>query len=112
LDDLTNEQKVLLSTMYKEYLSLQPALSPEEANYFEDSDLIQQKYLPDYSGDYVSDMCWKLRAKGYIQCTPGDNLANNIALTDKTIVYMENKFKKNFMAITNFIIDLVSKLIP
>ena len=38
MDDLTNEQKHLLISMYKEVLSRQPALSMEQANQFYNSD--------------------------------------------------------------------------
>lgn len=41
MDDLTNEQKYLLVSMYKEVLSRQPALSMEESN---------MKFLTDIKG--------------------------------------------------------------
>jgi hypothetical protein len=106
MDDLTKEQKVLLCSMYKDYLSKQPALTPDKANYFGDSNIILKTYLPEYSSDYVSDICWRLKEKGYIMCYPGDNLANDISITDETIIYMENRFKNGIKGVLDFIIKL------
>ena len=108
MDDLTNDQKFLLISMYKYFLELQPGLSPEKANYFIDSNYVQENIAPHFSKDYVSDICWKLEEKGYISCTPGDNLANNIVLGDKTIIYMENAFKRNMKSIASFLKGIIS----
>ena len=53
MDNLTNEQKHLLVSMYKEVLSRQPALSFDEANYFRDSDEVRDLFLPSDSSDHV-----------------------------------------------------------
>lgn len=108
MDDLTNKQKYLLTSLYKEYLNLQPGLSEKEANYFQNSDVVRDEFLPDDSYDYVSDICWNLKTKGYINCYPGDDLANDISLTDKTIIYFENRFSKAISSI----IDFISKIKP
>ena len=106
MDDLTKEQKFLLVSMYKEVLSRQPALSMEKANYFEDSNEVQALFMPPLSSDYVSDLCWKLQSKGYILCYPGDDLSNEIQLTDETIVYMENRFSNNIKELFNLLLKL------
>ena len=106
MDDLTKEQKFLLVSMYKEVLSRQPALSTEKANYFDDSNEVQALFMPHLSSDYVSYLCWKLQSKGYIQCYPGDDLSNEIQLTDETIVYMENRFSNNIKELFNLLLKL------
>ena len=103
MDYLTNEQKRLLVSMYKEVLSRQPALSMEQANYFENSDQLIELFSLDMSSNYVSELCWKLNSKGYIACYPGDDLANEISLCDQTIVYMENKFKNGLKDVLSFL---------
>lgn len=103
MDDLTKEQKHLLISMYKEILNRQPALAMEQANRFHDSDEIKSLFLPDLSSDYVSDLCWKLETKGYIVCCEGDDLANDIELSDDTIIYMENRFKNGAKDIATFL---------
>lgn len=97
MDDLTKEQQYLISSMYKEVLNRQPSLDFDHANYFSDSNEVRNLFFPDSSSDHVASECWKLFKKGYLYCEPGDNLANNISLTDKTIIYMENRFSKKLM---------------
>ena len=108
MDNLTKFQKFLLTSMYKEVVSRQPALPMESANYFHNSDEIRDLFSPEFSSDYITDICWKLNEKGYISCYPGDDLANDIKLTDETIIYMENKFKNGLKDVINFL----SKFIP
>lgn len=110
MEDLTNEQKYLLVSMYKEVLSRQPALSMEKSNYFRDSDEVKDMFLPDLSSDYVSTLCWKLKSKGYISCYPGDDLANNIRLEDSTIIYMEHQFSNSLKNIFNFLSNIKNLL--
>lgn len=107
MDDLTNEQKHLLVSMYKEVISRQPALSMEQANYFNNSDQLIELFSLDLSSDYVSELCWKLYSKGYIICYSGDDLANDISLSDKTIVYMENKFKHGLKDVLLFLSNFI-----
>lgn len=107
MDDLTNEQKQLLVSMYKEVLSRQPALSTEDANRFDSSDQLIELFSLTMSSDYVSNLCWKLYSKGYIQCYSGDDLANDISLSDKTIIYMENRFKNGLKDVLSFLSSLI-----
>lgn len=92
---------------YKEVLSRQPALSFDEANYFSDSDEVMTLFCADQTSEHVSQLCWKLKAKEYISCTPGDNLANSIELTDKTIIYMENHFKNGIKDVIDFLLKFI-----
>ena len=106
MDNLTKEQQYLLASMYKEVLSRQPALSFDKANYFLDSNAVRDLFLPEASSEYVSDLCWKLKSKGYIFCSPGDDLANSISLTDDTIIAMENRFSNGIKSVVNFLLKL------
>lgn len=106
MDDLTKEQQKLLVSMYKEVLSRQPALSFEDANRFKDSDEVMILFCPDETSSHVSSLCWSLKSRGYITCDSGDNLASEIELTDKTIIYMENRFSNNIKALFDFLLKL------
>ena len=108
MDDLTNEQKLLLTAMYRDYLELSKKVGPEKANAFGDSDEINYKYFIDRSNSYVSSLCWTLYRKGYINCCGGDNIANEISITDDTIIYFENKFKNNASKVLNAINELLN----
>ena len=107
MDNLTKEQQRLLVSMYKEMLSRQPALSLADARKFEDSDIVRDLFCPDKSSDDVADLCWALHSKGYLKCEPGDDLANDISITDDAIIYMENRFKNGFKEIASFLSSLI-----
>lgn len=107
MDDLTKEQKHLLVSMYKEMLSRQPELSLHDARRFENSDVVRDLFCPDKTYDHVSDLCWALQSKGYIECYPGDDLADEISISDDTIIYMENKFKNGIKDVVSFIASLI-----
>lgn len=110
MDDLTNELQYLLVSMYNEVISRQPALSMEKANYFPDSDEIKDMFLPDSSSDYVADLCWNLKSKGYISCEPGDDLANDIRLEDSAIIHMEHRFSNGAKSVIDFLLKIKSLL--
>lgn len=107
MDDLTKEQKYLLVSMYKEILERESSNADIDPNYFRDSDEIRDLFLPNRSSSYVSEMCWKLHRKGYSFCRPGDNLANDVEITDKVIIYMENRFSDGIKSIADFLLKLV-----
>lgn len=107
MDDLTKEQKHLLVSMYKEMLSRLPALPLNEARHFDDSDAVRDLFCPDKSYDHVSDLCWALKEKDYIDCYPGDDLADDISISDKTIIYMENRFKNGIKDVVSFLTSLI-----
>lgn len=103
LNDLTKDQKYLLTSMYKEILSRHKKTDVISANYFQDSIEINKTFLPNLPVDYISALCWQLKAKGYLNCRSGDNLANDIMLTDKTIICMENRFRNNLKSVIEFL---------
>ena len=106
MDDLTKEQKYLLISMYQEIVSQREKSNNINANYFADSSEVKKMFLPNASIDQVSDICWRLKAKDYLNCSPGDNLANDIVLTEKTIICMENRFRNNLKSIIEFLISI------
>lgn len=107
MHDLTREQKHLLVSMYKEMLSRRSELSLYDARRFENSDIVRDMFCPDEPYDHVSELCWSLKEKGYIDCYPGDDLADNISITDHTIIYMENRFKNGMKDVISFLTSLI-----
>ena len=105
MDDLTKEQQKLLVSLYKEMLSRQPACAPEDANFFLNSIVIRDQFLPGDSYEHVTELCWALKRNDYITCDRGDNLPLDIRLTDKTIICMENRFKNGIKGVLNFLLQ-------
>lgn len=108
MDDLTKDQQILLISIYKEYLSRQPALDPVQANYFEDSDSLISLLNLDFSPDYIADMCLSLLNKGYIIGYKDQDSVSELGVSDKTIIYMENRFKKELSKVIAFLVSLIS----
>ena len=103
MDNLTKDQKFLLSLMYKEFLSRQPALDPIEANYFEDSEKLKSLLNLNFSEDYISSLCWDLHENGYLLYHSGDLIATEIFITNKTINYFENRFSNSLEKFTELL---------
>ena len=102
MDDLTKDQQYLLTALYKEFISRQPALDPSSANYFVDSDSLIPLLGLDFSSEYVSDMCLALLHKGYICGGESECSVDEFWISDNTIVYMENRFKNNLKSFLDF----------
>lgn len=109
MDDLTREQKHLLVSLYKEMLlrSHQFNMSLDEARRFDNSDIVKDLFCPSQTSEHVSSLCWVLQSKGYIECYPGDELADEINITDKTIIYMENRCKNGLKDVLSFLASLI-----
>lgn len=111
MDDLTKEQRLLLTAMYKDYVERSKTVGLEKANDFGDSDNINYKYFINQTNSHVSELCLNLRDNGYLDCYPSDNKAICISITDDTIIYFENKFKNNVSKVVGAINELL-KFIP
>jgi len=108
VDDLTREQKHLIVSMYKEMLlRSHQSMSLDEARRYDNSDIIKDLFCPSQTSEHVSDLCWALQSKGYIECYPGDELADEISITDKTIIYMENRCKNGLKDVLSFLASLI-----
>ena len=105
MDDLPNNQKRILVSMYKQMLSSQPSLH-NEANDFGSADQVNEECNLGLSHDEISDICLALHSKGYIYGDLGDDTIFDISLTDETIVYMENRFKRGLKAVLSFLAEL------
>lgn len=93
MDNITNDSKRVLLVLYKQYLERRKAgQSRSDASYFGDSENLQMELFKNDSVDDLSDYCWELSSAGYITCSPGDDLANNVTLTAETIIAMEQRF--------------------
>lgn len=107
MDDLTKDQQILLTALYKEYLSRLAALDSESSNYFEDSESLIPLLGLNFSSSYVSDMCLALLSKGYIFGCKDEDSVSELGISDNTIVYMENKFKNGLKEVVSFLASFI-----
>lgn len=107
MNDLTKDQKILLIALYKEFLSRQPALNPSRANYFVDVESTLPLLGLKFDLDYADDMFLALLERGYIVGNESDLSVDEFGISDKTIIYMENRFKNGLKEIISFLAPFI-----
>ena len=107
MDDLTKEQQRFIIALYKEYLDRKLTMANEKAKSLPDAAYIQEHIFPAYNLDEIRSICSALRQHGYITCKYYDNTVFFITITDKTIVYMENRFSNGLKEVVNFLINFI-----
>ena len=106
---LSRDNDLLICTLYKSYLEqVKNGSSKSESRQFGSSDELQESLFSAWSKDDVATACWELHSKGLLQCQSGDDLANDVYITNNGIIYMENRFSNK----AEKVIDYISKFIP
>ncbi len=106
--DLTRDADRLLCTLYKVYLERRKnGTSKNDAMLFGDSEDIHQSYFPALVFDDIDNACWELKTAGYVTCEPGDDIANDVILTNSAIIRMENRFKNGIKEVLTFLSNFV-----
>ncbi len=107
VDDLTKQQQYIITNLYKIFKDRQKrGLSRSESKNFKSSDEVHKEFF-DYLNkeDFIADTR-TLRGKDYITGAFASNMVVEIAISDKTIIYMENRFKNNIKDIVKFLNDI------
>lgn len=107
MDDLTKQQQYIITNLFKIFKDRQKSgLSRSDARRFKSSDEIHTEFF-DYLNkeDFITDTR-TLKRKGYITGAFASNMVAEIAISDKTIIYMENRFKNNIKDIVEFLSDI------
>lgn len=107
MDDLTKQQQYIITNIYKIFKDRQKrGLSRSESKNFKSSDEVHKEFF-DYLNkeDFITDTR-TLRGKDYITGAFASNMVVEIAISDKTIIYMENRFKNNIKDIVKFLSDI------
>lgn len=101
---LTKDAKRLICLLYNDYLQkLKHGSSKSDAKFFGSSHNIHQTLCPNLLFEDVDDTCRELSRAGFINCLWADNIAYSVHLSDDGIIYMENRFKKGLLDVTDFI---------
>lgn len=112
---LTKDCQLVLSVLYREYLTRRNHRVPlSDACYFGNGNSIQENFLPDMLPEDVNELCWMLHEKELLHVTPGDDLANNVTLTQDGIIYMEHQTPdklKNIGDVITWLSGIISTII-
>ncbi len=105
--ELTKDAEYLLCTLYKVYSEkLKSGISKAQARCFGSSEDIFTNYLSEWLFEDVNTTCYELKHAEMLSILNADNIAYSVSLTDKAIIYMENRFKNNIEELLNFIANL------
>lgn len=101
---LTKDADRLICLLYKSYLEKRKnGEIKSSARFFGNSDAIREAFLPSWSSNDVADECWGLCRIGIIDCSPGDDMANDVRISDAGILYMESRFSNEIKEIVSYI---------
>lgn len=90
---IANDASAFVAVLFREYCARRKAgKSIEESAHMGDDVVIQRDLVPKMLIEDVTHICWYLEEKGILYAEPGDDMANQVAITDDGIVYMENRF--------------------
>jgi hypothetical protein len=104
---LTKDADALISVLYKAYLQeLKNNVPKGEAKYLGDSAFFQSEYLPKWDFERVDETCRELDRGGFLECLYADDVVNDAVITDKAIIYMEQRFKNGL----NELLDYLQKI--
>lgn len=107
MDNLTNEAKFLLSSMYKIYLEKrQSGISREQALYFGYIEDIKTLILPNYLLDDVTHICFELLKYEFISGLKCDNSIEDIHLSLVAVAILETTFQDKI----NNVLDFLAKI--
>ena len=103
MDDLTKKQKYVILQLYKEYLSNYSSGKNQNPNYFPDASYIKHLFSDRFSDDELDDILLSLLHKEYITGYKDEDSVSEFGVSDKTIIYMDNKFKNGLKDILTFL---------
>lgn len=107
--ELTRDASAFIAILYREYLNRRKnGATIDQAMEMGDDDVIQKSLTPKLPLDDVTHLCWYLEDRGILRVFPGDDRANDVAITDDGIAYMENRFPKGL----DDALTLIGKLAP
>ena len=94
MDNLTNDAKFLLTSMYAKYIDERKnGIPKEKAIYFGDVHAINKTIMPEWSFEDTRFTCFELHNHKYITGTPASDQILFISLTTEAIAQLETNFK-------------------
>lgn len=105
--ELTQDAELLLCVLYNHYLEqLGNGKTKSAAKQMGSAEEIFSDLLPEWKYENVLETCWELKRAGMLDCKGADNTVHQSFLTDKSIIFMEKRFKNRI----NDILDTVAKI--
>ncbi|WP_449461331.1 hypothetical protein [Streptococcus suis] len=111
MDNLTNDAKYLLSSMYGKYVEKRKEQTPkEQARNFQNTTYIKRYIMPEWSDEDILDTCFELKKHGYISGTIADDTFYTLYLTTEAVAKLEVDFKDNVDKVLEFAAKIKSAI--
>lgn len=102
--ELSKDADALICLIYKYYLnSRNNGSSKSKAKELGSSEDINNNIIPEWSFDDVDDTCRELNRNNLLNIAYSSNICYDVELTDKAIVYMENRFSNKVQNVLTYI---------
>lgn len=104
MNELTKDADKMLCIIYKQYLNkVEDGNSKTASREFKEDFYTSDRTLSHWQEDDIATFLIELGKKGYLKIYFG----GNFFLTDKAIIYMENRFKKGLSEVVDFITKFI-----
>lgn len=111
MDELTNDAKFLISTLYSEYLKRRKeGQSKEQSIFFDDVESIHSQYMNEWMIEDVNFTCFELLNNSFILGQPADDSIIFIRLSTKAIAGLEVTFKDKVDKVLDYAIKIKSSI--
>ena len=95
MNNLTNDAKFLLTSMYAEYLTRRKGEVPKkQARNFQNINYLKNNIMSEWSEEDILDTCYELDKYGYIIGTKADDTFYTLYLTTEAISELESQFRE------------------
>ncbi|MDF8366203.1 hypothetical protein G9406_01065 [Weissella paramesenteroides] len=111
MDDLTNNAKFLIATMYKQYVELRKNnVDKVKAANFGDESNIKNNLMPEWSISDVHETLAELHQAEFITTIPEDSQFSFIKISTKAISRLEVSFGDKVTAVIDYIAKIKSAI--
>lgn len=101
--ELTRDAEYLLCSVYKTYKEKTKSGTPKaNAKFSGSAGYIQKNLMQEWSFADVDETCRELSRAGFLLCDFTDNVTSTSRITDKAIIYMENRFARGLTEILDY----------
>ena len=109
--EITKDSDYLICSLYKAYLQKRSnGMNKIQASSMVGSEEIQKELFPNWSIEDVDATCRELHRAELLHCFFADDIVYESVLSDKAIIYMENRFKNNVDTVMDYIAKIKSMI--
>ena len=110
-NELTKDAQYLLGALYKQYIDKRKTgINKSDAKLIGSSFDIHSGIMKKWSLEDVEETCQELIRSNFVYCNRADGISYFMSLSDKAIIYMENRFSNNAKAFLDWFSKITSSI--